>query len=153
VTKLKSLPPRRRRAPLSRSEQMGRIRGKDTKPELIVRAMVHSLGCRFRLHAGDLPGKPDLVNRKGRWAIFVHGCFWHSHEGCRLASKPRSNQTYWSGKLDRNRDRDQANLAALVDAGFNVLTVWECEVKDREVASGILTGFFASLPATDNVRD
>jgi len=124
---------------------MSRIRAKDTKPELVVRGMVHALGHRFRLHAADLAGKPDLVNRKGRWAIFVHGCFWHSHEGCRLASKPRSNQAYWCDKLDRNRRRDQANVAALVDSGFSVLTVWECEVK-AETASKALISFFASLP-------
>ena len=125
---------------------MSRIRAKDTRPELIVRGMVHALGRRFRLHAADLAGKPDLVNRKGRWAIFVHGCFWHSHEGCRLASKPHSNQAYWSGKLDRNRRRDQASQAALVDAGFDVLTVWECEVKNKEAAREALISFFASVP-------
>ena len=152
MTKLKSLPPRRLRAPLSRSEQMSRIRAKDTKPELVVRAIVHALGRRFRLHARDLAGKPDLVNRTARWAIFVHGCFWHSHDGCRLASKPRSNQAYWSDKLERNRRRDEASLRALTDAGFKVMTVWECHARDEQAVRTELELFFGSVPSAGGGR-
>lgn len=147
MAKLKSLLPRRLRAPLSRSEQMGRIRAKNTKPELVVRAMVHSLGRRFRLHVSDLPGRPDIANRTGRWAIFVHGCFWHSHDGCRLASKPRSNQAYWSDKLERNQRRDQSNLLALTNARFRVLTVWECQARDQQALKLELERFFGDLPS------
>jgi len=86
--KLRRIAPRRSRPPLTRSEVMGRIRSTDTKPEVKTRSAVHALGRRFRVHVADLPGKPDLANKARRWAIFVHGCFWHSHEGCQLASKP-----------------------------------------------------------------
>ena len=132
--------------PQKRSAVMSRIQGKHTKPELVVRRLLHGMGYRFRLHRRDLPGTPDILLPGRRTAIFVHGCFWHSHEGCRLASKPHSNQAYWSGKLDRNRRRDQASQAALVDAGFDVLTVWECEVKNKEAAREALISFFASVP-------
>ena len=104
--KLGRIAPRRLRAPLTRSEMMGRVRSKDTKPEVRTRSAAHALGHRFRIHVADLPGKPDLANKARRWAIFVHGCFWHSHEKCRLASKPRSNTGYWSNKLARNQERD-----------------------------------------------
>lgn len=91
---LEKIAPRRLRDPLTRSQLMGRIRSKNTMPEVRTRLAVHALGVRFRIHVADLPGKPDLANKTRHWAIFVHGCFWHSHEGCQLASKPRSNTGY-----------------------------------------------------------
>lgn len=124
------IPPRRKREPLTRSQMMARIRSKDTRPEVLTRSAVHALGMRFRNHVAALPGNPDLANRKRRWAIFVHGCFWHSHPGCRLASKPKSNTGYWTEKLARNQARDADKVAALRRQGFRVLVIWECDVRD-----------------------
>jgi DNA mismatch endonuclease (patch repair protein) len=109
---------------------MARIRSKNTKPEVLTRSAVQALGLRFRTHVDDLPGKPDLANKTRKWAIFVHGCFWHSHAGCRLASSPKSNTGYWTDKLARNRARDVDKIAALEARGFRVLVVWECDVRD-----------------------
>jgi DNA mismatch endonuclease, patch repair protein len=110
---------------------MAAIRSKDTKPELIVRRLVHSLGYRYRLHARDLPGKPDLVLRPKRKVIFVHGCFWHLHpdKACLNARKPKSNKSYWGPKLSRNVKRDAEHIAALQADGWRVLVIWECETK------------------------
>lgn len=110
-----------------RSERMARIRSKDTKPELRVRQLLHRLGYRFRLHRKDLPGSPDLVFPARRKAIFVHGCFWHAHEACRLANRPKSRRSFWDAKFERNKVRDAANLKALKQGGWKVYTVWECE--------------------------
>lgn len=141
--RLKKIAPRRLRDPLTRSQMMGRIRSKDTLPEVRTRSAVHALGLRFRVHVADLPGKPDLANKTHRWAVFVHGCFWHSHEGCQLASKPRSNNGYWSEKLARNRERDKLHRQALRDLGYKVFTVWECETRDEVRLREILASFFA----------
>lgn len=147
--KLGRIAPRRLRPPLTRSEMMGRVRSKDTKPEIRTRSAAHALGHRFRIHVSDLPGKPDLANKARRWAIFVHGCFWHSHVNCRLASKPRSNTGYWTDKLARNQQRDAIHAQALRDLGYRVLVVWECEARDdtklREVLAAFLGGL--SLPS------
>jgi DNA mismatch endonuclease (patch repair protein) len=140
---LPKIAPRRKRAALTRSQMMSRIRSKDTRPEIITRAAVHSLGIRFRKHVSDLPGKPDLANKKQKWAIFVHGCFWHSHEGCRLASDPKSNRAYWVDKLDRNRARDAEKIAVLGAMGYRVLIVWECDVREGSGFRKMLTRFFA----------
>ena len=112
-----------------RSRNMAAIRSKDMKPELIVRSLVHRMGYRYRLHAKDLPGTPDLVFRSSRKAIFVHGCFWHQHpkRSCRDGRAPKSNLGYWAGKLARNVRRDTSNLAALKTLGWRVLAIWECE--------------------------
>jgi DNA mismatch endonuclease, patch repair protein len=134
--------PRRKRAPLTRSQMMARIRSRDTKPEILTRAAVHALGLRFRKHVASLPGYPDLANKHRKWAIFVHGCFWHSHDGCRLASDPKSNRKYWIEKLERNRLRDASKIAALRASGFNVLVVWECEVRDGTKLQRALWKFF-----------
>lgn len=135
------IPPRRKREPLTRSQMMARIRSKNTKPEVLTRSAVHALGLRFRNHVSDLPGKPDLANKK-KWAIFVHGCFWHSHRGCRLASSPKSNTGYWTPKLSVNRERDKQNLRALRALGFRVLVVWECQVRNSAHLAKALAGFF-----------
>jgi DNA mismatch endonuclease (patch repair protein) len=118
---------------MDRSENMRRIRGKDTKPEWIVRRLVYALGFRYRLHRKVLPGKPDLAFIGKRKVIFVHGCFWHKHSdpACKIARLPKSRTEYWLPKLERNRSRDAGHLAALRDAGWEVLTIWECEVKDE----------------------
>lgn len=115
-----------------RSERMYRVRGKNTGPELAVRCLIHALGYRFRLHRRDLPGTPDLVFPGRRKAIFVHGCFWHRHPdpACKLARMPKSRQEFWGPKLEGNRARDLAKEAALRAQGWEVLTVWECELRD-----------------------
>ena len=117
---------------MDRSENMRAIRGKDTKPELEVRRLVHGLGYRFRLHRADLPGKPDLVFSARRKVIFVHGCFWHSH-ACKPGLTPRSNRDFWLPKLRKNKARDARNLDALTQQGWKVLIIWECELKDIRV--------------------
>lgn len=113
-----------------RSAVMAAVKGKDTKPEMIVRRAAHALGYRYRLHRKDLPGKPDLVFPGRRKAVFVHGCFWHGHDCARGRRKPKQNADYWAAKIARNVARDRASQAALADAGWAVLTVWECETKD-----------------------
>lgn len=113
---------------MDRSANMRAIRSKDMLPELEVRRLVHKLGYRFRLHTKDLPGKPDLVFAKRRKVIFVHGCFWHSHN-CKIAHIPQSNREYWLLKLQRNHDRDQNHRATLMANGWKSLVIWECEAK------------------------
>ncbi|WP_421862823.1 very short patch repair endonuclease [Parvibaculum sp.] len=115
--------------PAERSERMGRIRGRDTKPELLVRRLIHSMGYRYRLHRKDLSGKPDLVFGPKRKIVFVHGCFWHRHPSakCKLARLPKSRLEFWQAKLEANRKRDIANIKRLKALGWKVLIVWECE--------------------------
>ena len=117
-----------------RSERMSRVRGKDTKPEMIVRRMVHGMGYRYRLHDRRLPGSPDLVFRSRRKVIFVHGCFWHRHPdpSCKLARMPKSRQDFWGPKLEGNRERDERNRAALAREGWRQMVVWECECRHEE---------------------
>ena len=115
-----------------RSELMRRVRAKDTKPEMAVRSLVHRMGFRYRLHRRELPGNPDLVFPRLRKVIFVHGCFWHGH-CCRSGqNRPRSNKGYWLPKLHRNKARDRANRAKLRRSGWDVLVVWECQVRRIE---------------------
>ena len=112
-----------------RSWNMSRIRGRNTGPELRLRSLLHRAGFRFRLHAKQLPGSPDIVLPKYRTVIFVHGCFWHRHPGCRNATMPSTRREFWREKFDGNVSRDLRNQAALVAAGWTVLTIWECELK------------------------
>ena len=114
----------------STSARMKRIRQRDTAPELAVRRALTDLGVRYRLCPIDLPGRPDLANRSKRWAVFVHGCFWHHHRGCRLATIPKSNRKFWIEKLAGNARRDAAKTQALQALGFRVFVVWECELVD-----------------------
>jgi DNA mismatch endonuclease, patch repair protein len=114
-----------------RSENMRAIRSKDTRPELVVRSLVHRLGYRFRLHRKDLPGKPDLVFVSRRKVVFVHGCFWHSHKDCKAAHMPKSNVNYWGPKLNRNRSRDKRNIRVLAQLGWKAFVVWECDTGDE----------------------
>ena|SRR5579872_2265118 len=113
-----------------RSERMARIRGRDTKPELLVRRLVHRCGFRYRLHRKMLPGKPDLVFASRQKVIFVHGCFWHRHPGCALARLPKSRLEFWMPKLTENRKRDLRNIRSLSRLGWKTHVVWECELHD-----------------------
>jgi DNA mismatch endonuclease (patch repair protein) len=116
---------------VNRSENMRRIRSKGMRPELAVRSLVHKMGYRFRLHRKDLPGNPDLVFVSQRKVIFVHGCFWHSHDDCKSAHVPKSNLDYWGPKLKRNRARDAKSIATLKADGWKTLVVWECETHNE----------------------
>lgn len=122
----------------ARSRLMSRIRGKNTKPEMVVRRVAHRLGYRFRLHRRDLPGSPDLVFSGRRKVVFVHGCFWHRHSGCRLAYTPKSNMDFWNRKFDANQARDKAAIEQLQALGWNVLVIWECEAKAAELVASRL---------------
>jgi DNA mismatch endonuclease (patch repair protein) len=115
-----------------RSWNMSRIRSKNTKPEIAVRKMLHQRGIRYRLHAKDLPGIPDLSNKSKKFAVFVNGCFWHQHEGCKRANIPKSNKDYWIPKLDKNVEKQRKNLALLNKMGFKTYVVWGCEINDIE---------------------
>lgn len=112
-----------------RSYNMSRIRSKDTKPEILVRSYLFSRGLRFRKNDTRYPGSPDIVLPKYNTIVFVHGCFWHLHEGCKYARIPKSNVDYWKNKLYRNRERDERNLKELKEMGWNVIIVWECDLK------------------------
>jgi DNA mismatch endonuclease, patch repair protein len=112
-----------------RSAQMAAIRSTNTRPELAVRRALHARGFRFRLHRKDLPGKPDIVLPRRRVAIFVHGCFWHQHPGCRLASWPKSRPEYWGPKLARNVERDAVAAVQLASMGWQAIIVWECDTR------------------------
>jgi DNA mismatch endonuclease (patch repair protein) len=119
-------------SPAERSEIMARVRSKNSRPELSVRKLVSALGCRYGLHARDLPGHPDLVFRKAQKVIFVHGCFWHRHTGCSLARLPKSRLDFWMPKLEGNKTRDRRVKRALARQGWRVLTIWECQIKNVE---------------------
>jgi len=114
-----------------RSENMRRIRSKDTRPEMVVRRLAWKMGARYRLHRHDLPGRPDLVFAGKKRVLFVHGCFWHQHN-CRRTHIPRTNLPYWLQKLERNRNRDKTNQKILTERGWKVLVIWECEVDNQE---------------------
>ena len=111
---------------------MSRIRGKDTAPEIIVRRLLHGMGYRFTLHRKDLPGRPDIVLPKYQTVVFVHGCFWHRHTGCKDATMPKTRREWWEAKLGGNAARDKRKQAALRRAGWRVITVWECETENPE---------------------
>ena len=116
-------------SPATRSRMMSSIRGKDTKPEMEVRRRLHAAGLRYRLHVSDLPGKPDVVLPRHKAVVFVHGCFWHRHAGCKYAYTPKSRPEFWLPKLEGNARRDAAAEVALREAGWQVFTVWECDVE------------------------
>lgn len=119
-------------SPAKRSAIMRRVRGKDTAPEFAVRRMAHHLGARFRLHMKKLPGSPDLVFPRRRLALFVHGCFWHRHRGCRFAYNPKSNVEFWKGKFKNNVARDRRVRGELEGLGWNVAIIWECQTADSD---------------------
>ena len=125
-----------------RSEIMSRVKGTDTSVEIRVRQLLHSLGYRFKLHARDLPGKPDIVLPKHRSVVFVHGCFWHGHKACRRASIPQTNREFWTRKIEGNIDRDKRCVRELRESGWKVLVVWQCQTKDLTKLKKRITTFF-----------
>lgn len=118
--------------PVERSGLMARVRSKDTRPEILVRSLIHAMGYRFRLHVRKLPGSPDLVFPRLRKVLFVHGCFWHRHPNpeCKIARLPKSRQEFWRPKLEGNRRRDKRQQEALLDLGWRFMVVWECETRN-----------------------
>jgi DNA mismatch endonuclease, patch repair protein len=140
-------------SPSRRSQIMAGIGQRHTQPELAVRHLAHALGLRFRLHRRDLPGSPDLVFPKLRLALFVHGCFWHHHEGCRRAAVPKTREEYWKTKFKKNAERDLRNLHDLEERGWRAAVIWECEL--RAPASVLkrleeLTGWRSDTTTTDD---
>ena len=124
--------------PEQRSAVMRRVKGRDTAPELKVRRMLRAAGIGYRLGGCGLPGRPDVVMKGRRLAVFVHGCFWHGHDCPRGARKPQANADYWRNKIERNRARDARVEAALTDAGWRVLTVWECALREPDLAEALI---------------
>lgn len=133
-----------RHSPLQRSFNMSRIRAKNSKPELMVRHIVHSLGFRYRLHKKDIPGTPDLVFPRLHKIIFVHGCFWHRHDCPEGTLMPSSNVDYWKKKFDATLNRDTAQLKLLAEDNWSILVVWQCQLKDREKLIRTLLKFLIS---------
>ncbi|MDB2421872.1 very short patch repair endonuclease [Paracoccaceae bacterium] len=140
-------------SPEKRSSMMSGIRGKDTKPEIIMRRLLHQLGYRFRLHRKDLPGRPDIVLPKWRTVIFVNGCYWHGHEDCHLFRPPKTRTEFWTNKIKGNQARDQRNHAALEDAGWKVLVIWECAVSKKLslTAEQLETAIAAALASSESL--
>jgi DNA mismatch endonuclease (patch repair protein) len=124
-----------------RSEIMRRVGRENTKPELAVRSVAHALGYRYRLHCKKLFGSPDIVFTRKRKAIFVHGCFWHGHENCRLARTPKNNSEYWIQKVIKNKERDRRVIRDLSEIGWTILVIWECETRNRSDLAAILSDF------------
>ena len=124
---------------------MSRIRGKDSASEMRLRRMIHGMGFRYRLHVKTLPGTPDLVFPARKAVIFMHGCFWHRHQDCRLARMPKSRVAYWREKLEANRRRDDENVRRLNELGWSVLVVWECQMKEKDMneVSNVVRRFLA----------
>ena len=115
-----------------RSRNMSAIKSKNTKPEIKVRKVLHSMGYRFRLHSKDLPGSPDIVLPKYKTVIFVHGCFWHRHQNCKYASTPKTRQEFWNKKFNENINRDKINQENLSSKGWKIIILWECEINDKD---------------------
>ena len=132
-----------------RSEIMSRVPSRGSRPEMMVRRLVHGLGFRYRLHGKDLPGRPDLVFSSRRRVIFVHGCFWHRHPGCALARTPKSRVRFWRAKLDGNRERDIANQRKLDTMGWLSLVVWECELRDIQSVTNRVVSFLGQQREID----
>jgi DNA mismatch endonuclease (patch repair protein) len=137
----------------ARSALMSRIRGRDTKPELIVRRLAHALGYRFRLHRRDLPGAPDLVFPGRRKVVFIHGCFWHQHPGCRYAYKPKSNTEFWQKKFSANMERDVRVLLELRERGWSPLVIWECETSDLGALKARLESHLEARTGVRGIND
>jgi DNA mismatch endonuclease, patch repair protein len=131
-----------------RSKMMSGIRGKNTKPEIKVRQFLHSKGLRFRIHVRDLPGRPDIVLPKYRTVVFVHGCFWHRHPNCRFAYRPKSNINFWEAKLNGNSERDAKYTKELVELGWNVIVVWECQAENTHILEQVVRDI-ATFPARE----
>lgn len=129
-------------SPARRSVIMSAVRGKHTVPEMLVRRAAHKLGLRFRLHRRDLPGRPDLVLPKHKTVVFVNGCFWHRHQGCKKASLPKSNVQFWMNKFEANKKRDLTNYAKLKALGWRVVVVWQCQVRSADRATRTIKSKF-----------
>lgn len=132
---------------------MQAIKGKDTKPEMLVRRYLHARGYRYGLHNRRLPGCPDIVLRRLKTVIFIHGCFWHGHDDCRYYRLPKSNIDFWQSKIDRNKARDAASIAALEAKGWNVIVIWECELKPKEQREATLHALAMRLNSIDTIRE
>lgn len=135
--------------PVTRSTVMRAVRQENRAPELLVRRALHRMGYRFRPHRCDLPGRPDIVLPKHKAVVFVYGCFWHGHPGCRRATRPTSNVDFWNHKLDRNIERDRNNSMALEESGWRVLVVWGCSVKTGSALEGSLKAFLSTTDPID----
>ena len=120
---------------------MSLVKNRDTAPEIIVRKAIYGMGFRYSLNAKDLPGKPDIVLRKRKKAVFVNGCFWHGHKGCKRASRPSSNRKFWEEKIEGNMTRDKRSKAALKKLGFSVLTIWGCQIQNEALLRRKLINF------------
>jgi len=131
-----------RLTPVKRSWLMSQVKSRDTTPEIAVRKAAFALGLRFRLHSPNLPGKPDLIFPRWKKAIFVHGCFWHRHPGCRKTTTPKSNESFWHEKFLRNTERDERVLQELERLGWDTLVIWQCETKSTAELDGLLKDFF-----------
>lgn len=125
----------------TRSAVMRAVKSRNTSPEVALRKALHGAGYRYRLHRKDLPGKPDIVFPSRKKVLFVHGCFWHQHPGCRHADRPSSNLAYWDGKLDANKSRDARHIAELESLGWCVLVVWECQIRELVTVMQRVTEF------------
>ena len=128
-----------------RSYVMSRVSSKDTKPEKIVRSYLHRAGLRFRLHGPGLPGKPDLVLAKHRTVVFVHGCFWHRHKGCKRATTPKTRKEFWMEKFEKNKARDRRNSRQLKENGWHVTVIWACELEGNLKRESTLGGLVRKL--------
>ena len=126
----------------ARSRNMSAIKSKNTKPEIIVRKLLHSMGYRFRLHKKDLPGSPDIVLPKYKTVIFVHGCFWHRHHNCKFATTPKTRTEFWENKFKENIERDIKNQNKLKNLGWKSRIIWECEIKDKDAINQKLKDIF-----------
>lgn len=140
-------------SPEKRSEIMGRVKGRDTKPERAVRSLIHRMGFRFRLHASQLPGRPDIVLPRHRKVIFVHGCFWHQHPGCRRAKLPQTRAEWWKSKLTRNSQRDSETQEQLRQQGWEVLVIWQCQLRDPCRLEAELRKFLDPQPSLTDSDD
>lgn len=127
-------------------------KGSNTKPEVAVRKLLHQLGARFRIHRKDLPGKPDITLPGRNLCIFVHGCFWHQHEGCYLASSPRKNTAFWQAKFEANKARDERNIRQLRDMGWTTAVIWECELDNPNELRSRLQSLFEGNPLRSRVN-
>lgn len=138
--------------PKQRSRCMAAIKGKDTKPEMIVRKYLFSRGMRFRVQVRKLPGTPDIVLPKYKTAIFVNGCFWHGHEGCKYFRLPKSNIEFWKEKIERNIERDRESMQALLDLGWKIIRVWECELRNKANRENTLNKIYKSITSSESTR-
>lgn len=139
------------KTPEQRSRNMAAIKGKDTKPEIIVRKYLFSRGLRFRVQVKKLPGNPDIVLPKYKTVIFVNGCFWHGHEGCKYFRLPKSNVEFWKEKIERNIERDRESMQALLDLRWKVIRVWECELRNKANREVTLNKIYNSITSADRI--